>query len=378
MLIGTKDLLKNAAISVVTCCAVFVCTLFLSYNLDLAGIKDLLTPQSTVIYDALLSTGKVVCAVTGGCLALTTLIMLIFYIKNYIDVHGKELGILKALGHSRISVASRFSVFGWGVFAGTALGFGAAYIYMPTFYELQNADGLLPEITIGSHPWLIFALVLLPTVFFALLSVLYAFFRMKTPVMHLIKGAVKTKQRSGKKEKSNLSYLTGLKRSIFKSKKMSVFFVGFSAFCFSSMTQMSMSMHTLASDGFAWIMITIGLILAFMTLLMSLTSVVHASAQTVAMMKAFGYTDRECSGSVLGNYKYIALIGFAVGTVYQYALLRIMVDVVFSEYENMPEYNFDFEAMLISFALFLVAYLLILAVYSKIITRRSLKSIMLD
>lgn len=379
MLIGTKDLSKLAAITVVSCCAVFVCTLFLSYNSDIVGIKDLITsPQGMVMYEAQVATGRVVTCVTGGCLVATTVVMLIFYIKNYIDSHGKELGVLKALGHSRPEIARHFYVFGISVLAGAIIGCVGAQIYMPTFYRVQNEKGLLPELTPQPHPYLTAALILLPTAFFMLLAVLYAFFRMKAPVLSLIKGTRNIKQRSGKKEADDLSYLTYLRRSILKCKKTSVFFVWFSAFCFSAMMQMSMSMQTLSSDTFAWMIMLIGMILAFMTLLMSLSSVAGSSAQTVAMMKAFGYSDRECSRSVLGGYLYIAPTGFAVGTVYQYVLLRIMVDIIFADFEGMPEYTFDVKAFLITAAAFAVTYQLIMLYYSRKISRSTIKSIMTD
>ena len=75
MLIGIKDLTKLFAISIVTCCAAFVCTLFLNYNIDIVGIKDAVTTQQGLImYNAQVATGKVVVSVSGGCLVATTVI----------------------------------------------------------------------------------------------------------------------------------------------------------------------------------------------------------------------------------------------------------------------------------------------------------------
>ena len=113
MLIGIKDLAKFFAITIVTCCAVFVCALFLNYTMDVVGIKnDIATPQGLVLYEAQLSICKVIVGVSGGCLVATTIVLLIFYVKNYIDSHKKELGILKALGYSNLQTARHFWVFG--------------------------------------------------------------------------------------------------------------------------------------------------------------------------------------------------------------------------------------------------------------------------
>ena len=99
MLIGFRDSFKCIAISIVACCAVFVCALFLNYELDVAGIQgQMSTEAAKTLYDAMLLSGKVTSAVAGGCLGITTLILMLFYIRNYIDTHSRELGVWKAMG----------------------------------------------------------------------------------------------------------------------------------------------------------------------------------------------------------------------------------------------------------------------------------------
>ena len=379
MLIGIKDIAKLFAISIVTCCAVFVCALFLNYNMDIVGIKDeITTPQGMVLYDATVATGKVVAGVSGGCLVITTVVLLIFYVKNYIDSHGKELGILKALGYSDINVAKHFWVFGISVFIGTALGYAAAVIYMPTFYDVQNDMKLFSQIQPEFHFFLAFSMIVLPTVFFMVLAVFYAFFKIKSPVLGLLREAQDLKVRISKTDEKDMPFLAGLKKNTLKSRKILVFFIGFSAFCFSAMTQMSMSMNELSSESFSGMMISIGLILAFMTLLMSLTSVVKSNTKTIAMMKVFGYSQKECSTSILGGYRPVSYIGFVIGTAYQYLLLRMVVNIIFADFENIPAYHFNFKALAVSFAAFIAAYEIILYCYSRKIGRQSVKSIMLE
>lgn len=380
MLIGIKDIAKLLAISIVTCCAVFVCTLFLSYNIDIAGIKDsIASPQEIVMYNAQAATGKAVAGISGGCLGATTIVMLIFYIKNYIDSHGKELGILKALGYSDINISKHFWVFGISVFAGTVIGHAAAYVYMPAFYDIQNNTEILPEIQPTFHFSLMLYLIALPTVFFMLLAVIYAFFKLKKTVLGLLRDSQYIKIKvNNKTDNSQLSFMTSLKKSTLKSRKILVFFISFSAFCFSAMTQMSMSMDELASESMSFMIISIGLILAFMTLLMSLSSVIRSNAKTIAMMKVFGYTQKECSRSILGGFRPVSYVGFVIGTAYQYILLRIMVDIVFADFENMPEFNFNFKALIISAISFIAAYEIILYCYSRKINNQSVKSIMLE
>lgn len=379
MVVGIKDVLKLVGISIVVCCAVFVCTLFLNYNLDIVGIEDeIVSAQGMIMYEAQIAMGKVVAAVSGGCLALTSVVLIIFYVKNYIDTHGKELGILKALGYSRLRVARNFWVFGLSVLAGSVVGYLGAWLYLPSFYNVQNAEGLLPEFSPQLHLWLALCLTVAPTLFFALLSVFYAFLKLKKPPLDLLKEIQVYKVKKFKREKEALPFLKDLKRNTLSGRKILVFFVAFSAFCFSAMTQMSMSMRELASEDFAWMMIIIGLVLAFMSLLLSLTSVIKANTKTHAMMKVFGYSQKECAGAILSGYRPFSYLGFAVGTVYQYVLLKIVVEFVFAELEAMPEYNFDFKALIISFIAFVIVYELIMYIYSLKLSKLSVKSVMLE
>lgn len=379
MVVGIKDVLKLVGISIVVCCAVFVCTLFLNYNLDIVGIEDeIVSAQGMIMYEAQIAMGKVVAAVSGGCLALTSVVLIIFYVKNYIDTHGKELGILKALGYSRLRVARNFWVFGLSVLAGSVVGYLGAWLYLPSFYNVQNAEGLLPEFSPQLHLWLALCLTVAPTLFFALLSVFYAFLKLKKPPLDLLKEIQVYKVKKFKREKEALPFLKDLKRNTLSGRKILVFFVAFSAFCFSAMTQMSMSMRELASEDFAWMMIIIGLVLAFMSLLLSLTSVIKANTKTHAMMKVFGYSQKECAGAILSGYRPFSYLGFAAGTVYQYVLLKIVVEFVFAELDAMPEYNFDFKALIISFIAFVIVYELIMYIYSLKLSKLSVKSVMLE
>ena len=376
MIIGFKDLLKLFGISIIACCAAFVCTLFLSYNIDLAAIKGEITAEAAkAMYEAQVLMGRVVAGVSGGCLIITSVVMLLFYVRNYIATHGKELGILKALGYSDISIAKHFRIFGLSVFIGCILGFIAGYLYLPRFYSGQTRD-LLPLLNVKFHPLLAFAIVGAPTVVFAVISVLFAYVKLKSPVLDLLREKQSYKVKTGKAGKGDVSFLKDLRLVTLKSRKSLVFFVAFSAFCFSAMVQMSLSMEELASETFAWMVLMIGLTLAFITLFLSLTSVVNGNAKTIAMMRVFGYDDKTCSHYILGAYRPISYIGFAIGTAYQYGLLKLMVSVVFAGLDNVPDYKFDIKGFFITLIMFVIIYELVMYLYSLSLKRLSIKSIM--
>ena len=381
MVIGYKDTVKLFGISVMACCAAFVCTLFLSYNIDLAAIKDeITTAAGETMYHAQVQMGRVTAGVSGGCLIATSVVMLLFYVKNCISTHGKELGILKALGYSNIRIARHFWIFGLSVLAGCTLGFTAGYLYLPTFYQKQapNMQALIPELSVRFHPLLALALIAAPTAAFAGLSVLFAYRKLKSPVLHLLREKQCVRVKIGRDGKENTPFLKGLRGVTLRSRKSLVFFAVFSAFCFSAMVQMSFSMNELAGETFAVMVLSIGLILAFVTLFLSLSSVVRGNTKTIAMMRVFGYDDTTCSRYILGAYRPASYIGFAIGTGYQYGLLRLMVSVVFADVGGVPEYRFDFRALGITLLLFVLTYELVMYLYSRSIKKLSLKSIMLE
>lgn len=381
MIVGIKDVFKLIGIILISACAVLIATLFLNYNIDLKSIEDLITaPESRALYDALIMMGTVVSAVSGGCLLITSVVMLTFYIKHYIDSHRKELGVLKALGYSRISIANGFWVFGLSVLIGAAVGFSGAHLLMPIFYSAQNEEGLLPEFEPSFHPILLLALVVLPSVIFSLLSIIYVYLKVKTPVIELLKGKSEVKIKYVKTSGNNddLPFLKELRSVTVRSRKSLVFFIAFAAFCFSAMVQMSIGVADLASEMMSLMMLVIGITLALVTLIIAVSAVVRSNSKSVSIMRVFGYSKTECSSAILGGYRPAALIGFVIGTGYQFFLLKITVDLVFSEMENLPEVEFDFRALIIATLSFIALYEIVMRMSARKIGQLSVKEIMLD
>ena len=382
MVIGIKDAAKLIGISIISFCAVLVCTMFLNFNMDIVGIRDQITAEQVMMfYDAQVMTAKVVSIVSGGCLLMTSAVMLLFYVKHYIDTHGKELGILKALGYSNLKIAKSFWVFGISVLTGCAIGFGCAFLIMPSFYKVQNEDKILPDISVHFHPGLLFWLVVIPTAAFAVLAVCYACYKLNNPILPLLKDHIQEPAK-GKEYRidgnSGGAFVDDLKKSTLKGRKTLVFFIIFASFCFSAMTQMSASMKDLSSVMMGAMILLIGLVLACTTLFLAITTVIRGNTKTIAMMRVFGYSQKECCRAILGGYRPMSYIGFALGSIYQYVLLRIMVDLVFKDIEGVPVYDFDFPVMFASLLAFVVIYELVMYCYAEKIKRISVKEIMLE
>ena len=94
-------------------------------------------------------------------------------------------------------------------------------------------------------------------------------------------------------------------------------------------------------------------------------------------MKAFGYSQKECSQVILTRYRMVAYLGFVLGTAYQYALMKILLKVIVKDVQGVPDYAFDVQLCLIAFLAFVILYELLLAYYVKTIEGLTLKEVML-
>lgn len=174
----------------------------------------------------------------------------------------------------------------------------------------------------------------------------------------------------------NLPFLKDMKRATVRGRKSLVFFMGFAAFCYSAMLQMSFEVDDLASEMMSLMILLIGVVLAFVTLFIAVSTVVRSNAKSVSIMSVFGYSSRECSAAVLNGYRIPSLVGFAVGTVYQYALLRIAVDILFKDVDNVPEFDFNVKALIIAAVSFVLIYEVTMYFCSRSIGKISVKEIM--
>lgn len=354
MTVSIKDGLKLFGIVIVFGCAVFVCTFFLNFYLDALRIRDLVSAEATPLYEAQLLSAKLTCLISGLCLLLVSIVLILFYIKLYLDSHAKQIGILKALGMPNYKIALGFWVFGLSVLVGGLLGFGGGYAFAPIVYASMDQGGL-PEIVLRFHAELLFFLVILPSVCFSFLAIGYAFLKLRLPMSALLRGK---EQKSGKNRvpKGERKFFTELFFGTLKSSPGLAFFVAFACFCFAAMLQMGFSMRELAkSETMGVTVAIIGVVLAACSLLLSMTMLIRSNAATMALMRSCGYSLRDYWLAVLGGYHIPAFIGFAVGTAYQYGILKLMMELVFAAVES-PDYSFDFVVFGVVLAVFIVLY----------------------
>ncbi len=374
-MISIKDIFKMISIAIVIACSTFVCTIFLNYNIDLVSIKHLITKENESLYNAILNSGIITSVIAGSCLVLTAIILLVFYIKNFIDSHMKELGILKCLGYSNKTLSMKFYVFGITTLIGSIVGHIIGLIYLNRFYELQNKDGYLPFFEVKIHPLLSFSLIFFPTILFVLLSIIFARLSLRQNALNMIKENKNAAYDKKIKDKDE-DFLKTIKRQVYRNKSL-LFFIILSSFCFSSMIQMSFSMKELSSKEMGLIILIIGLLIAILSLILSLETVIKKNSKTISLLKAFGYSNHECSKSILNVYRPFSFVGFICGTIYQYALLKFMVDVVFAN-ANLTNinYSFDWIVFLGTFIAFIIFYEGVMLYYKNRIMKLPVKIVM--
>lgn len=354
MIVSLKDSLKFVGISVVCFCAVFVCTFFLNFYLDVLPLRSSVAEQMLPLYNAQKATAKMVCAIAGGFLSVIAAFMLMFYIKLYIDGHRAAMGTLKAMGYSSFRIAKSFTLFGASVLLGCAVGFGAGWAFIPFAYDYLTIEGLSVAPTF--HAGLFALLVPLPAAVFTAIAYFYSALLLRKPALTLMHGKSMVVKAKRQKTGKNRPFLLETALATLKSRKALAFFVAFSCFCFSAMVQMGLSMENLVSGTMGYLILAIGIVLAAVSMLMAMTSLIKGNAQNVALMKTMGFDKAERFVAIFAVYIPLALLGFAVGTIYQYGLLMLMVNVIFKDVGEVPDYGFDIAAFFITLAAFVACY----------------------
>ena len=147
--------------------------------------------------------------------------------------------------------------------------------------------------------------------------------------------------------------------------------------CFAAMVQLSFGLRDYTDDIIQTMMIMIGLILSFSILFLSLGIVVSESRETLALMKAFGYTDRECQGHILAPYRFWAYLGFVLGTVYQYGIMEILIGVIKDTVPEKIEHHFDGNVCFWTLIGFAVVYESLFYLSNRKLQKQTIKEVLL-
>ena len=377
-----KDLYRLVVVSVISFCAVFVSNLFLNFYLDISLLDQTnWLPEIQAAYDAQVAISWLIASVSGAVLSLTSMLLLFFYIRQFIDQHKPELGILKAMGYKNWEIARKFWIFSLPVGLGTGVGYLSSFAMMPHFYQLRNQSGVLPEITIMQHWSLFLFLVVLPTLAFSFLAILYASYYLRLPALDLLKRVSSSqkspKRKATKKIRKDRPFLKDFSASLLWSRKLLIFFVIFGSMCFSAMIQLSYGMKELTDEIIQMMMMSIGTVLSVAILYLSLGVLLQENQETLAIMKVFGYSKNECYKSLFAPYRFLAFLGFVLGTGYQYGIMQLLLRLMEKSIAQKVEYDFDFGVCLITLLIFTLVYESFIYLSSRKIDQLTIKQVML-
>ena len=377
-----KDLYRLVVVSVISFCAVFVTNLFLNFYLDISLLDQTnWLPEIQAAYDAQVAISWLIASVSGAVLSLTSMLLLFFYIRQFIDQHKPELGILKAMGYKNWEISRKFWIFSLPVGLGTGVGYLSSFAMMPHFYQLRNQSGVLPEITIMQHWSLFLFLVVLPTLAFSGLAILYASYYLRLPALDLLKRVSSSqkspKRKATKKIRKDRPFLKDFSASLLWSRKLLIFFVIFGSMCFSAMIQLSYGMKELTDETIQIMMMSIGTVLSVAILYLSLGVLLQENQETLAIMKVFGYSKNDCHKSLFAPYRFLAFLGFVLGTGYQYGIMQLLLRLMEKSIAQKVDYNFDFGICLITLLIFTLVYESFIYVSSRKIDQLTIKQVML-
>lgn len=377
-----KDLYRLVVVSIISFCAVFVTNLFLNFYLDIRLLDQTnWLPEIRAAYDAQVAISWLIASISGAVLSLTSILLLFFYIRQFIDQHKPELGVLKALGYKNWEIARKFWLFSLPIGLGTGTGYFSSFAMMPHFYQLRNQSGVLPEITIRQHWSLFLFLVVLPTLSFAALAVLYASYCLRLPALDLLKRVSPSrkppKRKTVKQIRKDRPFLKDLSASLLWSRKLLIFFVIFGSMCFSAMIQLSFGMKELTDETIQIMMMSIGTVLSVAILYLSLGVLLQENQETLAIMKVFGYSRNECHKSLFAPYRILAFLGFVLGTGYQYGIMQLLLRLMEKSIAQKVDYDFDFGVCLMTLLVFVLVYESLIYLSSRRIDQLTIKQVML-
>lgn len=377
-----KDLYRLVVVSIISFCAVFVTNLFLNFYLDIRLLDQTnWLPEIRAAYDAQVAISWLIASISGAVLSLTSILLLFFYIRQFIDQHKPELGVLKALGYKNWEIARKFWLFSLLIGLGTGTGYFSSFVMMPHFYQLRNQSGVLPEITIRQHWPLFLFLVVLPTLAFSALAVLYASYCLRLPALDLLKRVSPSrkspKRKTVKQIRKGRPFLKDLSASLLWSRKLLIFFVIFGSMCFSAMIQLSFGMKELTDETIQIMMMSIGTVLSVAILYLSLGVLLQENQETLAIMKVFGYSRNECHKSLFAPYRILAFLGFVLGTGYQYGIMQLLLRLMEKSIAQKVDYDFDFGVCLMTLLVFVLVYEGLIYLSNRRLDQLTIKQVML-
>ena len=229
-MVSFKTTIKSIGVIIICFSAVFLETLFLSYQmellkLDTTGFNEL----QKNIYNANLDMCNMMNIIDALVIGLFSFILLFFSIERYVDENKSNMGVLKALGYSNNKISLSLMKFALPVFIGCILGYICAVCFSKIFFDAMN-NGKEFGVDISFHFNVVIFLVmilLLPIVTLAF-SYLVGRLKLRAKPLDMINNYEKNKKSKRTKERDN--FLKEVRMTMLKNHISLIIFVAFATF----------------------------------------------------------------------------------------------------------------------------------------------------
>lgn len=180
-------------------------------------------------------------------LGLTVMVLLITTVIQNITETKSTMGVLKALGYSRIQIAKRYFLIGPFVFIGTVVGYLVSYVVSPLFINRINATFLVPNVTQNFDLVQFIMFTAIPVLFFSIMAFGIAVFTLRKPPLEMIHNAESVKLNFLVKR---IELTSPFKKAVFKAIVLNnillVFLALLTGFMASANLQIAFSLQTMS------------------------------------------------------------------------------------------------------------------------------------
>lgn len=119
-----------------------------------------------------------------------------------------------------------------------------------------------------------------------------------------------------------------------------------------------------------------GLIIGTTVLLLAIFGVISSYKKYIAIMKIYGYSEKECSYAVLDGFRGISIIGFLISIPYTYLLATIMFSWISMTSDMIYPVEFNLQSVIVCFLLTMAITEIIIRITKRKVTGISFKEVM--
>ncbi|MDR2888464.1 MAG: ABC transporter permease [Lachnospiraceae bacterium] len=119
-----------------------------------------------------------------------------------------------------------------------------------------------------------------------------------------------------------------------------------------------------------------GLVIGTTIILLSIFGVIANYRKYIAVMKIYGYSDRECSYAAIDGFRLVSMVGFLISIPYTFLLATIMFNIISAGSDMIYPVEFNIPSTLVCFGLTMIITEILIRATKRKITGISFREIM--